>query len=209
MERVGFSIQGYKNKLSIEKNSELELVERAKSDPVALGELYDLYYSKILNYIYISIQDIDAAEEVTSNTFFKVLNSLPKYKHRSSFRAWIFKIATNEIKMFWRSKKNREIREKAYQFENDLEQIYFISPKVEVDEGHEEKMHMFRRLHKSLNSLPEKYRFVLILRYFEGLRYDEISKVVGKRIGTVKSLIHRGLKRLRILYDNQNATFSL
>ena len=110
--------------------------------------------------------------------------------------------------MFWRSKKNREIREKTYQFENDLDQISFISPKIVIDEDHEEKMRMFHRLHNSLNALPEKYRFVIILRYFEDLRYDEISKVVGKRIGTVKSPIYRGLKRLRVLYNNQNATFS-
>ena len=190
-----------------EKYSEPELIERAKRDPAAFGELYYLYYSRILNYIYRYVLDVDLAEERTSNTFYKVLHALPKYRHRSSFRAWVYRIATNEIKMYWRSSKNRALREKKYQNKNEQDKVYFISPEVENTQERAEKMRLFHSLHESLRALPEKYQTVLVLKYFEGLKYDEINKVVGKRVGTVKSLVHRGLKRLRVILEEQNATF--
>jgi len=190
-----------------EKCSEAELVERAKRDPAAFGELYNFYYSRILNYIYRRILDVDTAEELTSNTFFKALKALPKYRRRSSFRAWIYRIATNEIKMFWRSGKNRALREKKYQNINQADQVFFISAEVESRQERQEKLRLFCSLHEFLDELPEKYRTVLVLKFFEGLKYDEIQTVTGKRVGTLKSLVHRGLKRLRVILEERNATF--
>ncbi len=209
VKRTGLIGYDYENKVIIVKNLESELIEQAQKDPSAFGKLYDIYYSKILNYIYHRVLDIEIAEELTSNTFYNALKGIPKYRHRSSFRAWLYRIATNEINMFWRSKKNREAREKDFQYKNDLNDIYFNLPEIETKEERAEKMRLFYSLHESLNALPEKYHTVLVLRYFEGLKYEEIAKVVGKRVGTVKSLVHRGLKRLRVLFNGKNATFSL
>ncbi len=69
-------------------------------------------------------------------------------------------------------------------------------------------MKLFKSLQESLDSLPEKYRVVLTLRYFENFKYNEIAQILGKRVGTVKSLVHRGLRRLRTLLKEHNATFS-
>ncbi len=190
------------------KSNESELIEHAKYDPQTFGELYDLYYDRILNYIYRRILDIGISEELTSNTFFNALNALPKYRHKSSFRAWLYRIATNEIKIFYRSKKNRLAREHEFYCIKELDRIYFTLSDLETEEEHADKTLLYIHLHETLNTLPEKYRSVLVLRYFEELKYDEIAQVMGKRVGTVKSLVHRGLKRFRILMDKYNATFS-
>ncbi len=68
-------------------------------------------------------------------------------------------------------------------------------------------MRQYARLHESLKALPEKYQTVLVLRYFEGLPIGEVAQVVGKRTGTVRSLIHRGRKKLRRLMGKKGATF--
>ena len=188
--------------------TEDELVERAKSDPRAFSELYELYYSRILNYIYGRILNVEIAEELTSNTFFNVLKALPQYRPKTSFRAWIYRIATNEIKMYWRSTKNRLNRENDFYETVQRDRVYFFSPEIEIEEEQEEYLRLFSQLHKSLDFLPERYRSVLVLRYFEDLSYNEIAQVLRKRVGTIKSLIHRGLKRLRILMEKHNATFS-
>ena len=193
---------------SLGEGSESELIERAKRDPEAFGEMYELYYSRILNYIYRRVMDIETAEDLTSKTFFNVLHALPNYSHRSSFRAWLYSIAINEMKMYWRSSKNQREHERDFQIKNEIEHVYFISPEIEAEEENAEKMKLFVSLQKSLDSLPEKYRAVLTLRYFENLKYDEIAQILGKRVGTVKSLVHRGLKRLRTIMEEQNATFS-
>ena len=71
----------------------------------------------------------------------------------------------------------------------------------------EEKMRQFARLHDAIGHLPERYQTVLALRYFESMSYDEVADVLGKRIGTVKSLIHRGLERLKRQFEGNGATF--
>ncbi len=119
---------------TLEKGSESELVERAKSNPEAFGEIYELYYSRILNYIYRRVMDIETAEDLTSKTFFNALHALPNYRQRSSFRAWLYRIATNEMKMHWRSDKNQRMHERDFQIKNEIDHVYFISPEIEAEE---------------------------------------------------------------------------
>ena len=98
-EKADIICAGYTIKVSSEKSRESNLIELAKTDSKAFGELYDIYYASILNYIFRCTLNIDTSEELTSNTFFNALNALPKYRHNASFRAWLYSIATNEIKI--------------------------------------------------------------------------------------------------------------
>ena len=79
-----------------------------KAQPQAFGDLYDLYYGRILNYVYRRTLDAAVAEEVTSNTFFNALRALPRYDNRGKFGAWLYRIATNEIRLNRRSQRNRQ-----------------------------------------------------------------------------------------------------
>ena len=187
--------------------NEAELVEQARSDPDAFGRLYEAHYSRILTYIYRRTLDVSVAEDLTSNTFLKALRSLPAYRHRAPFRAWLYRIATNEIRMHWRSEGRRRVRQQGTEWEADLERVSFGAPAGESEEERRERMHGHARVHRCLEMLPERYRTVLVLRYFEGLHIGEIAHVLGKRAGTVKSLIHRGLKRLRKTMGGKSATF--
>jgi len=193
--------------VSPDGRTEANLVERAKSDPEAFGELYETNYSRILNYIYRRTLDVAVAEELTSNTFFKAFRALPKYRRHAPFAAWLYRIATNEVRMHWRSERKRRAREQQPVGERDLERIYFTLPELEAKQEREERMRAYCRLRQCLRRLPERYQTVLMLRYFEALSYDDIAQVVGKRVGTVKSLLHRGLKRLRRLLEENDATF--
>jgi RNA polymerase sigma-70 factor (ECF subfamily) len=186
--------------------SDAGLVERAKTDPQAFGELYESYYSRMLNYIYRRTLDLALSEELTSNTFFKAIRGLKKYRNRGSFRGWLYRIATNEIRMHWRSRRTH--RENDPRWKEELHRIYFTARQSETPEEIVERMRQFVLLHESLRRLPQRYHTVLVLRYFEGLPLGEIAKVLDKRIGTVKSLVHRGLKRLRDQITGDNATFS-
>lgn len=70
----------YEIQAPFEARSEAELVQRAKDDPAAFGQLYEAHYSRILNYIYRSVLNVAVAEELTSNTFFKALRALGSNK---------------------------------------------------------------------------------------------------------------------------------
>jgi len=180
--------------------AEGELIERAKHDPQAFGLLYEAHYARILNYVYRRTLDVSVAEELTSNTFFNALRALPKYRHRVPFRAWLYRIATNEVRMRWRRLKRRPA------LEAQLERIHF-SDAAEPPDVVREKLQSYARLHECLARLPEKYQAVIALRYLEELPIAEVAQVMDKREGTVKSLIHRGLKRLRALMGDDGATF--
>jgi RNA polymerase sigma-70 factor (ECF subfamily) len=184
---------------------EMELVERARTEPQAFGQLYELYYSRILNYIYRRTLDVALAEELTSNTFFNALRALPGYDNRGKFAAWLYRIAGNEIRLNWRAKRKR--REGDSDWRQEFGRVCFAAHRAIAAEDVEDKKRQVARLHEAMSRLPEPYQTVLALRYFEGMSCDEVADVLEKKMGTAKSLIHRGLERLKRQFEGNGATF--
>jgi len=164
------------------------LVSAARHDTEAAGRLYDKYYSQILGYIYHCTLESTVAEDLTSNVFLAVFRHLGRYRWRQIlFRAWLFRVATNEVRMYWRRKK----RIKTISIQSDDE--YISSTAADSIESAEK----YSLLYKALLELQIKYRTVIILRYFEGKAIAEICEITGKKEGTVKAQLHRGLARLQ------------
>lgn len=186
--------------------AEAALIHKAKADPLAFGILYEVYYSRMLNYTYRCTLNRSVAEELTSNTFFKALRSLPRYVPRTPFRCWLYRIATNEIRMHWRREKIRRMCSLGTPSQPLEDSVYFAEPEIEAREELRAQMRRYARLHELLSELPARYQAPLRLRFVERLSLDEIAHVLEKRLGTVKSLIHRGLARLRSRLEH-DATF--
>jgi len=186
-------------------DAEARLVERAKREPQAFGELYEKYYGAILNYTFRQTLDVATAEELTSSTLFKALKALPRYKPRRPFRAWLYRIATNEVRMRWR-RLRRPASQPERLSESTLKRLHFSEKDIEQPEQVIEKMTTYLRLYECMSLLPRKYHTALALRYLEELPIAEIAVAMGKREGTVKSIIHRGLKRLRRHMEERGAT---
>lgn len=180
-------------------------MEEAKLDHQIFGELYDLYYEKILNYLYRRTLNIAIAEDLTSNTFFKALRGLDKYRDTGAFGAWVFRIATNEIRMHWRSQHGSD--KGASRNQADLRRIYFATHETQTQDDVETKVQRFAELKEALNALPQRYQGALALKYFEGFSNNEIAEILQKKLSTTKSLIHRGLKHLRREIQRRDATF--
>ena len=185
-------------------SDEAELVERARTQPEAFGLLYDRYYSVVLNYIYRRTLDVALAEELTSNTFFNALRALGRYENRGKFLAWLYRIAGNEIRLNCARRKQHEGEAR---WRAELGRVRFATDPAIATAEVDEQARQFARLHEALGRLPERYQTILALRYFESLSCEEVAEVVGTKVGTVKSLIHRGLKQLRRQYDGDLATF--
>jgi RNA polymerase sigma-70 factor (ECF subfamily) len=166
------------------------LVSAARHDTEAAGRLYDKYYSQILGYIYHCTLDSPVAEDLTSNVFLAVFRHLGRYKWRQiPFRAWLFRVATNEVRMYWRRKKRFKIVGLKIDDEEHSPQSSAIDNMTSAEE--------YRLLHKALLELTLKYRTVIILRYFEDKAIAEICEITGKKEGTVKAQLHRGLAKLQ------------
>jgi len=166
------------------------LVTAARQDTEAAGRLYDKYYSEILGYIYHCTLDRAATEDLTSNVFLAAFGHLGRYKWRQiPFRAWLYRIATNEVRMHYRRHKRTRSVSLGPEHEALAESV---PPSGEAPAAAEE----YRLLHEALLQLRLKYRTAIILRYFEDRTIAEIASITGKKEGTIKSQLHRGLARL-------------
>jgi len=166
------------------------LVSAARQDTEAAGRLFDKYYSEILGYIYHCTFDGTVAEDLTSNVFLAVFQQLGRFRWRQvPFRAWLYRIATNEVRMHWRRQKRIKIV--SLQSDDDSHTAdQSASDSMAVAEE-------YSLLHKAMLELRVKYRTVIILRYFEGKAVADICEITGRKEGTVKSQLHRGLARLQ------------
>jgi len=92
--------------VSLPRAYEDQLVERAKSDADAFGELYEAYFGQIYRFVYSRMRDQDAAEDVTSEVFFKALRAVGRYKPSGHpFSAWLYQISVNAIADHYRARK--------------------------------------------------------------------------------------------------------
>jgi RNA polymerase sigma-70 factor (ECF subfamily) len=173
------------------------LVRKSQEDINAFGELYDEYYPKIFNYVLRRTASIDIAQEVTSIVFFKALENIGRFEWRGvPFSAWLYRIASNEMANYHRGNGHKEYR---FDEVSGHKTITVLSASGEVVDVEAEMLRHedFLALHEHISQLPLKYQEVITLRFFEDKQIGEIGEILRKPEGTVKSLLHRGLEKLR------------
>ncbi len=178
---------------------EKELVKRAQKEPEAFSELYELNYSKIFGYVLKRVANLEVAQDITSEIFFKSFKNIKKFKWKNiSFSSWLYRIASNEIANYFRKNKYRPVS-----FEKISEPISLSNPIEDIIEAEEKlKEHKdFLEIQKKLSKIPDIYQEVIVLKFLEKKKIKEICEILGKKEGTVKSLIHRGLERLKELME--------
>jgi RNA polymerase sigma-70 factor, ECF subfamily len=180
---------------SFSGQSEEELVKRAQHNREAFGELYEINYQRIFNYALKRTASVQLSLDITSVTFLKAMNQINKYRWRDiPFAAWLYRIASNEINDYYRKEGRRNI---------SIDQIAELADSTdyadEVNQAEEElsKHEEFLLLHKKIAELPSMYQEVIALKYFEKKKIKDMVNILGKKEGTIKSLLHRGIEKLR------------
>jgi len=189
-------------------NEEKETIKRAQKDPEVFAELYDQYYSKIFGYVLKRTANLEIAQDVVSETFFKALKKLWQFHWRNiSFSSWLYKIATNEINQYFRKGKYKSASLDKLK-ELGFELVSLHNPEIEIIEAQEtlKKHQDFIVCQNKISQLDIKYQEVITLRFFEQKQIKEIGEVLGKSEGTIKSLLHRGLEKLRISMAKETKT---
>lgn len=180
--------------------TEQQLIRQAKRDPEAFGCLYDEYYPKIFGYILKRVADIDIAQDITSETFFKAVKNLWQFRWQNvSFSAWLYRIAGNETVNYYRKNRHYAFSLDLLLEQNKIEPVSEDNPEAEIIEAEDnlKKHRDFLKIHKKLSLLDSKYQEVIVLRFFEKKKLCEISKILAKPEGTIKSLLHRSLGKLK------------
>jgi RNA polymerase sigma-70 factor (ECF subfamily) len=172
------------------------LVERAKTSAEAFGELYDMYYETIFNYSLRRSANMEMAKDITSSVFLKALKNINRYKWLNiSFSHWLYRIANREIADYYSKRKHETSYEMLAKSNIDLEKD------SESGEQVLKRYESFLDLQAYLSKLPLKYQEALTLKYFEDMGDAEIARVLNKPSGTIKSLLHRGIEKLRKLME--------
>jgi RNA polymerase sigma-70 factor (ECF subfamily) len=168
-------------------SDESQLVARAKEDPSAFGQLYELHFQRMYRFVYSRVQDRAVAEDVTSEVFMKALRSLSRYQDTGRpFSAWLYQIAVNAVADRYRSHRPTE----------DIDQQFDLSDGSSLEEtaAHRDEV---RRVWGHIEELPDQQRTALVLKFQEDLKIEDIALAMGKSPGAVKLLVHRGVTRLR------------
>ena len=174
---------------------EAGLIERAKRDAAAFGELYEKYVDRIYNYIYYRTGSRPDAEDLTSKTFFRALSHLESYDNRGvPFGAWLYRIAHNLVANWHRDRGRRQL-------------LHFNESLVLGDsdigpERRAEDLEDRRDLLKAIGRLDSRRQELLILKFIEGFSNARIGEVMGCTEGAIKSLYHRTLLELREILPN-------
>ena len=174
---------------------EEDLIKRAQHNREAFGELYELYYPRIFNFALKRTANVQLALDITSATFLKTLKEIKKFRWRDvPFSAWLYRVAGNEINDYYRRRGSREER-----LEDAAKLVDATQFSDEIAEAEEElgRHEEYLQLHKNVSELPQKYQEVIALKYFEKKKIREMVKILDKKEGTIKSLLHRGLEKLR------------
>lgn len=150
-----------------------------------LEEIYERYFKDVYLFVYSLSKDRHVAEDVTSETFLKVMQSLDTFKGESDIKVWLFQIAKNTYYSHLRKNK-RVVATEDFTKEADGTN----TEKMVVDKDD------LMRIHKILHKLPEPYKEVFTLRIFGELSYKEIGEVFGKTDNWACVTFYRAKKKI-------------
>jgi len=172
-----------------------EIAKKALTNKEAFGALMSRYQAPLERYIRrLGVPRKEDAEDILQNTFLKAYRNLNGFNTTLKFSSWIYRITHNETVSFIRTKHTRP--EAFTNPEDDL--LERIPAAIAIERGADQVLDRARIAH-ALAALDQKYRDVIVLRFFEERDYAEISDVLQIPKGTVATLLNRAKKRLKHL----------
>lgn len=155
---------------------------------VAFQKLLADYSRPLYSHIRNIVLNHDDADDVLQNTFIKVFRHLKDFKGESKLFSWMYRIATNESLTFLSQKAKRggttseAMQTKAV--DNLQADTYFDGSEIQL------------KLQKAIVLLPEKQQLVFKMRYFEEIKYEEMSEILGTSVGALKASYHHAVKKI-------------
>ena len=173
--------------LQDEKDFINQLLE-PKTQNEAFKKLLCDYQKPLYNLIRTIVLNHDDTNDVLQNTFLKIFQNIKNFKGDSKLFSWMYRIATNEAITFINNKAKRngttsqEMQTKIV--ENLQSDVYFDGNEIQI------------KLQKAILLLPEKQQLVFKMKYFEELKYESMSEILGTSVGALKASYHHAVKKI-------------
>ena len=178
----------------IETLTDEELVALVLKNKDFFTFIIQRYEAKLQRYLKrLGVVVFEDAEDLLQVIFIKVYKNLNGFNSQLKFSSWIYRIAHNETVSFFRARK---IRPEGNLVENSEDILPFLHEEFNTDAEAEKSINA-KYLKEAMEKLDDKYKQVVILRFFEGLDYGEISDILQIPPGTVATLLHRAKKKLQ------------
>jgi RNA polymerase sigma-70 factor (ECF subfamily) len=178
---------------------ERELVRDAQQGDVhAFEELVERYHGKIYGLTYNMTSNREDAEDLTQEVFVKAFEALPRFKGKSSFYTWLYRIAVNKT-INYRKKRNRKRALSLDQFDQDIktDEVYQEFTAKGSPLRNISLTELQEKLNEALQNLSEKHRTVVVMHDMQGIPHEEIAKVVGASVGTVRSRLFYARRQMQ------------
>lgn len=168
-----------------------------KTREEAFRLLLKKYQQKIYWHVRRMVIDHDDADDVVQDIFIKVWRNLEKFREDSQLYTWLYRIATNECITFLNKKKQKQSvslddDSSAYLADSLADGAYFNGDKAQM------------KLQQALLTLPDKQRLVFNMKYFEDMKYEEISEVLGTSVGALKASYHLAVKKIENFFASND-----
>ncbi|MEN0054916.1 MAG: sigma-70 family RNA polymerase sigma factor [Mucilaginibacter sp.] len=174
--------------LQVEDSEILSKFQDEKTRNEAFNLLLKKYQQKIYWHIRRMVIDHDDADDLVQDVFVKVWKNLLTFRNDAQLYTWMYRIASNECITFLNKKKqknNVSLDDVAYELADTLaDSSYFNGDQAQ------------RKLQEALLTLPEKQRLVFNMKYYDDMKYEEISDVLGTSVGALKASFHLAVKKI-------------
>lgn len=166
----------------------LDLFAKEDSRNYAFNLLVRQFQQRLYWHIRRMVIDHDDADDLLQNVFIKAFHALGQFREDSKIYTWLYRIATNECITFLNNKRKRFFLPIAdverHLSENLQNDAYFTGDRIQM------------KLQQALLTLPEKQRLVFNLKYYENMKYEDMSEVLGTSVGALKASYHHAVKKI-------------
>jgi RNA polymerase sigma factor (sigma-70 family) len=173
----------------------IEQLKNAQTKEKAFRELISLYKERLYWHIRKIVISHDDTDDVLQNTFIKIYKNIGKFNQESKLYSWMYRIATNEALTFINKRakeRNLDISEMQGQLASNLSSDVYFS----VDEIHQ-------IIKKPMDNLPKKQRLVFNMKYFDEIKYDEMSEILETSVGALKASYFHAVKKIENYIKNK------
>lgn len=166
----------------------LEQFAREKTRNGAFAHLVEKYQQKIYWHVRRMVINHDDADDLVQEIFIKVWNNLDRFRQDAQLYSWIYRIASNECLQFLQKKKKQHTTS----FDELSEHAADTFGSSDGFTGDQ----IQQKLYKAIETLPEKQKLIFQMKYFEEMKYEEISSALGTSVGALKASFHLAVKKI-------------
>ena len=174
-----------------------EIIEGFKTpgnEDHAFNHLVTTYQERLYWHIRKMVIVHDDADDVLQNTMIKVWKSLSNFRAESGLYTWLYRIATNEALSFLKQKKKKAfapwVDVDAQMSENLVADPWFNGDEIQL------------KLQQAILKLPNKQRIVFNMKYFDKVKYEEMSEILGTSVGALKASYHHAVKKIETMLED-------